>query len=166
MNSDSENFNELRRMLALKRHEQPPPGYFDRLSIEVVARINAGERGQPDSLAEWIFRGAPWLEGILKAFETRPMFAGAFGAAVCALLISGVLYSEETDTQPVSLGTISAPRPALVATPAMIGNSAQPMMADFRSSTNPLAAPSQSLFDQFQIRLQPENASISVSGGN
>lgn len=89
MNPDSPEFEQLRRLLSLKRHEQPPPGYFDRFSREVVVRIKAGEQGDA-SVA------GGWLQKLWGMLEAKPVFAGAFGASVCAVLISGILNSEET----------------------------------------------------------------------
>jgi hypothetical protein len=109
MTPDHEDFEQLRRLLALKRHEQPPPGYFNSFSQQVLARIRAGELGADT---------APWerwltspLQRLWLTFETKPVLAGVFGAAVCALLISGVVYSERTG--PTSQLTFSPdPQPA------------------------------------------------------
>ena len=39
MNETKPDFSELKRLLKLKRHEVPPPGFFNHFSEEVVARI-------------------------------------------------------------------------------------------------------------------------------
>src|SRR6516162_5777774 len=88
MNPENENFEQLRRLLALKRHEQPPPGYFHNFSGQVIARIKAGERG--DRTLD-----RSWLQKFFSILEAKPVYAGAFGAAVCAILISGIFNSEE-----------------------------------------------------------------------
>jgi len=99
MSQDSQDFESLRRLLALKRHEQPPPGYFNDFSSQVIARIKAGDQAEENPL-ERLFWEAPWLQRLWAALETKPVMAGAFGAAVCALLIGGVVYSGGVDVQP------------------------------------------------------------------
>jgi hypothetical protein len=90
MNPESENFDSLRQLLALKRHEIPPPGYFDRLPRDIMARIKAGDTG--DELGA----DFSWFRRLVSAFDVKPIFAGAFGTVVCALLTIGVMTSERT----------------------------------------------------------------------
>jgi hypothetical protein len=160
MNPDSENFESLKQLLALKRYEQPPPGYFDRFSREVTSRIKAGERGGETGL-EGAFGEMNWFQRLLGAFDTKPVFAGAFGAAVCALLISGIISSEQTSVISSAVAT-GAPNSSPTLTPDGLANISfsQPMI---ESSTNPVAASSVgSLFDQFQLKAAP--ASFSPAG--
>jgi hypothetical protein len=107
MSQDSQDFKSLRQLLALKRHEQPPPGYFNDFSSQVIARIKADDRGD-ESYFERLFWEAPWLQRLWAALETKPIITGAFGAAVCALLIGGVIYSDSVDVQPVVGGPDTA----------------------------------------------------------
>ena len=85
MNSDPENFEAVRKLIALKRHELPPPGYFNRLPGKIMDRIELGE-GQ---LSVW--------ERISGAFTIRPAFAYAFVLAACGTLTATV-YSVKTQT--------------------------------------------------------------------
>jgi len=101
MNSDSEDFDSLRRLLVLKRHEQPPPGYFNRFPRDVMARIKAGESGGED-----VFKSS-WMSRLAGMFDVKPVFAGAFGTAVCGLLIVGVISSER-----LVANNATAPEPA------------------------------------------------------
>ncbi len=99
MYPDSENFDQLRRLLAVKRHEQPPLGYFHNFSRQVIARIRAGERAEPANAWARLFWDAPWLQRLWAAFETKPVLAGAVGVACCALLLASVvLFDGNTDT--------------------------------------------------------------------
>jgi len=94
MKPDSEHFEELRRLLRLKRYEVPPPGYFDGFSRQVIARIQAGESGDAPSVFEQLFGSSSWLSRLRASFGAKPILAGAFGIAVCSVLIAGVAYSD------------------------------------------------------------------------
>ena len=98
MSEDSQDFGSLRRLLALKRHEQPPPGYFNDFSGHVINRIKAGDRVD-DGVLTRLFWEAPWFQRLWVSLETKPILAGAFGTAVCVLLIWGVIYSEKADSE-------------------------------------------------------------------
>jgi hypothetical protein len=98
MSEDTENFEQLRRLLALKRFEQPPPGYFNNFSRHVILRIEAGERGEEVRFLDQFSWDAPWLQRIWAALETQPVLAGAFGMALCGFLIAGVVFADNGDS--------------------------------------------------------------------
>jgi hypothetical protein len=89
MKTDPENFEELRKLMALKRHELPPPGYFNRLPGNIIARIERGD-GQ---FGFW--------ERISASFTVRPAFAYAFALAACGALTASV-YSVKTQSAEVA----------------------------------------------------------------
>jgi hypothetical protein len=136
MNPDSENFDSLRQLLTLKRHEIPPPGYFDRFSRDVMARIKSGDTGDE-------FAGrTSWFQRLLGMFDVKPVFAGAFGTAVCAFLVSGIISSEQTPVMG-SIAPIGNP-PLNGAVPVNAGLA----MGDQVSTTSNSVA-GNSLFDQY-----------------
>jgi hypothetical protein len=107
-----EDFEQLRRLLALKRHEQPPPGYFHGFSRQVIVRLQAGDLGDPEEASIWSFGGGSLLQRIWATLDARPILAGAFGVAVCGFFVVGALISDNTSiatanqlpSQPVQLG--------------------------------------------------------------
>ena len=136
MNENENNFESLRRLLALKRHEMPPPGYFENFSVEVRARIRAGE----GSTVERQGIELPWLFRLLSAFEAKPAFVGSFASELCLLLIFGIVYAERPDVtlQPL-LQTAQISSPLAVATPVNLSSlpAEQPVLVPI-SSTNPV----------------------------
>ena len=113
MNPEQDDFPQLRRLLALKRHEQPPPGYFDGFSRQIIVRLRAGERLQAPSLSERLFSQAPWLERLWLGLPAKPALAGAFGVLVCGLVISSAIFSEHPELPQVSvLSATTAAAPA------------------------------------------------------
>jgi hypothetical protein len=152
MNPDSENFDSLRQLLALKRHEVPPPGYFDRFSRDVMARIKSGDTGDEVGVSH------SWFGRFLRMFDMKPVFAGAFGTAVCAFLISGVISSEPTGAgAAMASGVGGGLVPLADPTGALASN-------DPNTSSNSIA--SGSLFDQIQLHAVPVSDRLYIGGGN
>jgi len=89
--NENEDFEPLRRLLALKQHEIPPPGYFNNFSGQVMARIRAGEAGSMEM---------PWFLRFMQFFEAKPAFAGAFACGLCLLLLSGIVFAGSDSSAP------------------------------------------------------------------
>jgi hypothetical protein len=164
MSQDPENFDLLRRLLALKRHEQPLPGYFDDFSSQVIGRIRLGHPNEPVLALERLLWDAPWLQRIWAAFEAKPLLAGAFGVAVCALLITGVVYSDRTEVPPVALIPVSeaVPVPADIAKVSAADHPllAKPATLQAVSSTDPVG------FADGPFKLQAQRATLTFPGRN
>ncbi|MBA4147870.1 MAG: hypothetical protein H0X66_07110 [Verrucomicrobia bacterium] len=95
MNTEPENFEQLRKLLALKKHEQPPPGYFNNLPNQIWTRIEK-EKASP----------APtFLEELLSRFVLRPTVAYGFAFIVCATLIVGIGSTLNQEDQLIGGGT-------------------------------------------------------------
>src|SRR5258708_5030285 len=97
MSTAPEEFEQLRKLLKLKRHEQPPPGFFNDFSGRVLNKIEART---PATRAGRLWDEAPWLARFFRMLENNALAAGGFATAVCAILIGGVVYSESVDQAP------------------------------------------------------------------
>jgi hypothetical protein len=104
MSPESENFDKLRQLLVLKRHEQPPPGYFNRFSGQVIARIEAGENGEARSGLLTSLAGVGWMQRLWTVLDRRPLLAGGAGLALCAAFAAGVIFSEKSDSGVAAIG--------------------------------------------------------------
>jgi hypothetical protein len=150
MSNAPEDFEKLRKLLKLKRHEQPPPGYFNNFSQRVINRLEA--EGRSDVLSA----DAPWAKRLVRMLETNPIFAGAFGVAVCSLLLFGINSFQYIDR-------------ASVAMVAEDGNNASAMLLSKSSpetsspSINPMFStniPGASTFGALSLSAQPNNNTI------
>jgi hypothetical protein len=149
MKTDPENFEAVRKLMALKRHEVPPPGYFHRLPGTIIARIDRGE----GHLTFW--------ERISADFTLRPAFAYAFVLAACGALTTS-LYSVKTQSSDTGLqpGLASGWRTGSSGEAfASAFNSAEPLhVANWLGNTNP-GAPAPELPSLFA----PSRGTIPVS---
>lgn len=140
MNSDPEEFETLRKLMALKRHEQPPPEYLNQLSSRIRTRIERGE-GQ---LNLW--------DRLSANFSLRPCLAYTFGLTVCGALGLSAVYmvkqemAQAADSSPAARLRGPVPAGALAsqfkpATPPL-------HVANWLGNTNPTAEsqPQLSLF--------------------
>jgi hypothetical protein len=99
MNERDDNFAALRKLLSLKQHEVPPPGFFNDFSSVVISRIRSGDAGNPDSLSNRLLNEAPWLFRLINSFQERPALAGVFASALLLLLAAGIVYTDNSGTQ-------------------------------------------------------------------
>jgi len=145
--NENDNFEALRRLLSLKRHEVPPPGYFNRFSGDVIARIRAGEQSST-SAAETVFARFPWLLRFLQAFEAKPAFASSFASALCLVLLFGIVYAEQSDqaSQPL-IQTSSLTPESLTASAGSMANAETPQNIFAESVSNSAPSSLQPMFN-------------------
>jgi hypothetical protein len=123
----------VERIIALKRFERPPPGYFHLLPGRIISRIEKGE--SPSGF--WENWGA--------AFGIRPALACAFGLSVCGAVVVGICFSPKSEATagvtgqiPASVWAVSADGGAA---PGESESSRGLHVANWLGSTNPVTAP-------------------------
>ena len=94
MESNEKEFERLGKLLELKRHEVPPPGYFEDLSAQVIARIEAEDARV----------GSAWWRKLISGFDSSPLMVGAYGVIVASLVICGIQLAGNPEPAD-SLGT-------------------------------------------------------------
>ena len=170
MSEREHNFQEVKRLLKLKRHEVPPPGYFNNFSRNVIAGIHAAENAQNQSLFESLKERSPWLFNILHLFESRPSLIGGAATSLCLLLVFGLVLTDHTDGNPGSMMTANGQPSQFFAssTPAAPASSlSDPLSSSgIVLSTNPVTSlqPVATLFGQPNSGSMFQTASFQQSG--
>ena len=156
MSDNENNFETLRQLLAHKRQELPPPGYFAGFSSQVAARLRQAEAELPQSAQEELFSQAPWLMRLLQNLELKPAFAGAFASELTLLLVLGIVYAERPDSQPDLVLESSTPSAGTFAS-AQSSAFAPALSTDFAASNSAVASlqPVASLFGSQSGLVQP-----------
>ncbi len=86
MNEQNE-FEKLTKLIALKRFEKPPAGYFENFSSRVISRIeNENQPGQQS-----------WIIDFIRLLTTRPVYAAC--AVVVLIGLTLILMRPSSDVQ-------------------------------------------------------------------
>jgi hypothetical protein len=80
MKTQPENFQDLKRLLAVKRHEQPPDHFFEKLSDQIHEGIHTPRPSPPTS----------WRQRLRQDLDLRVV---ALGVGICALIVGGTLWA-------------------------------------------------------------------------
>jgi hypothetical protein len=167
MNAEQENFEQLRKLLAWKRHEAPPPGYFSRFSSNVVDRIKAGEGSKSVDKFELVLMDSPWIQRVFRFLETSQVIVGAWCLAITGLLVTGAICLSRTDSSAPGLANALPSADGTSASEASA--SAFPNSTLLASSTNGFvpALPGGSLFDDLNKQhLQYQRATFPAAASN
>ena len=122
---DDESSKRLQQLLRLKRHETPPPGYFNEFSDKVLDRIRAleSERAIP-KWRRWFYRGSQSSHGPISESGLWSVWGWntAIGLSMLVATVGGLYWASRlTDPegmsgnpplQAASLGNPSAVAPA------------------------------------------------------
>jgi len=154
MSSFPGDFDPLQRLLSLKRHEQPPPGYFSHFSDKVMARIETEGLGM---------RGS-WWRRLWSGLDARPLLTFGYGGRVVGLLLVGIGVLDSVEPgHTVTASVVANPwfQPGVEVGQSMFMDaaSAHPAIAraDSSSSVTPVISRTvpDSLFDVNRLRAQP-----------
>jgi len=129
MQPESKRSVSIEKIIALKRLEQPPPGYFQLLPGRIVSRIQRGE-GQSGFWEKW------W-----PAFCFRPILAYALGLTVCGTLAAGLFWSPTVEQATGVAETFPGDRWAVTSSDAPDTVETPLDGARWLGSTNPVMAP-------------------------
>jgi len=131
MNPPPEEFDHLRRLLALKRHELPPQGYFNHLSDKIIARIET----------EGLSAQISWWQRLFPDLDAKPVLACAYGLVIMGLLAIGVGVSQSLDTEEATAPNLGQPWFAQApASDAVLPASVPVVQASLTGQTNPASS--------------------------
>jgi hypothetical protein len=147
MNPEQENFDALRKLLALKRHEVPPPGYFDHLPRRISTRLYANEGASSvwESMVEWL----PHNASLAYAFSLT-----ACGAVAVSVIYGARVEGARADSQPRDLAVSWVGRDASALATEVSKSSRELHTVNWVGNTNP-ASPSYGLPSLFARPMQP-----------
>ena len=141
MKENEQNFRELKKLLKLKRHEVPPPNFFNNFSDKVVARIQAGEAAKSGTAYQRVEADSSWLARFLAMFEFKPSVIGACATGLCLLLVLGVAVTERTEN--ATAGMVADTQDSTTSAAMSLASVTAPMLADggggIQISTNPVS---------------------------
>ncbi len=149
MNSAPEDFSQLRRLLVIKRYEQPPPGYFREFPRRVIMRLEATRS----------IESKTWVERLMLAFELKPMLVGSFGVAAFGLLLFGFAAVQQFEEPTAVMGAVDGTSRSLFP----VGHHEKMAISEFpngdvlQSSITPAIStqPPSALFEGFRLNVQP-----------
>lgn len=95
MDSRPEDFEKVRRLLALKRYERPPAGCLEELHRATLAELRRLQGADPQARPSP--EGPAWWRFLWEALAPRPLLAGAVGVVVCALVVGAVLQADRLE---------------------------------------------------------------------
>lgn len=104
-------YESVKKLLALKRHEEPPPGYFDRLPGEIRARI-----------AHAVAHPEPFWRRWLESWDLSPALATSYATVAVVLVLGGVWLARppgaQTNPQIVTVPRATGSSPTNAVTPS------------------------------------------------
>jgi hypothetical protein len=150
MNFPPEEHQSLRPLLSLKRHEQPPPGYFANFSGRVIAGI---ENESLRSRSAW----RTWVE---ETFQFRPILACVGSVAVVLTTVfgyglTGILDGDRTNGKSTHHFDNAAP----------FAQFASPAFGVMETSVPELARVAPRRIAGFRSAREPELPGFRVQGG-
>ena len=144
-------FDLIRRALALKRHESPPPRYFNELPGTIRARLAQAEAPEPVSL----------LEKFRQAFVLRPMLATGLGMAAGAFVLGIAAMTLLPTGSDLPANSVTLTPAAPLSDPAGSKLQTQPdnVMAELiHGATNSPTDQPKSIFDSFKVETAPASS--------
>lgn len=156
---DDESSKRLQQLLRLKRHETPPPGYFNEFSDKVLDRIRAleSERAIP-KWRRWFYRGSQSSHGPISESGLWSVWGWntAIGLSMLVATVGGLYWASRlTDPEGMS------GNPQLQA--ASLGNPSAVAPAAFTVGTGLAARSMFELAEPRSVQFHPVTVSISGS---
>ena len=156
---DDESSKRLQQLLRLKRHETPPPGYFNEFSDKVLDRIRAleSERAIP-KWRRWFYRGSQSSHGPISECGLWSVcgWNTAIGLSMLVATVGGLYWASRlTDPEGMS------GNPQLQA--ASLGNPSAVAPAAFTVGTGLAARSMFELAEPRSVQFHPVTVSISGS---